>query len=196
MPFRRCCAYLTIIWLIGMLTSSLVTIFSCTIALKYTNRKLLESMTFLCASVPYILTLAALLCMYVALKTHGKRRFSGGQMPSVYVTQVEKDNARITRTIAFVVIGYSVTCLPYMVILGQQLAGTLHNIPGRPQCKTWQATMMLASGIIDVVVYSGTDRRFRRYVWRHIFFRCLRGLIDKASDSQSDDPGSIPASVG
>lgn len=121
---------------------------------------------------PFIATVSAALVMYLSF------RWQPGAledpMPEALKKMLNDDHANVVKTICFVVIGYSITCIPYLIFWGQV---TLHFWQHHHCCpysivKNFQGTLMTTNGIVDIIVYNFMDEHFQKYVKNKLcFFR-------------------------
>jgi len=124
---------------------------------------------------PFIATVSSALVMYLSY------RWQPGAledpMPETLKKMLNDDHANVVKTICFVVIGYSLTCIPYLIFWGQI---TLHFWQHNQCCpysvvKNFQGTLMATNGIVDVIVYNFMDEHFQKYARKKLcFFRHRR----------------------
>lgn len=105
--------------------------------------------------LPYIITITFTLVLYIIYRTQsGAPQYPGE--PNEVARKREKENHRIVRTICLVVVGYSITCLPYLSFTGYVLYRVLKTPELCCPCQMFnniQGTLCLTNGITDILVY-------------------------------------------
>lgn len=156
--------------------------------------------TFLISwAIPYLATVMSTVLMLVSYKYHSYA--VRGSIPGIMLQQRRNDERCLIRTIFIIVLGYSFTCGPCM---GYILKLLIDHFRGalllcRPEIcryslvRNLHSTIQHSNPIVDVLVYSLRDRKFKRYMRRHIrdtkeLFCCYFGEDDvlRKHSSQND----------
>lgn len=112
---------------------------------------------------PYCITMCLTVAMLRAfLKTRKKQTTSFTKSESFVSYNQEKQQRKLVLTVAFIVLGYSLTCLPRVVgYIAKQLSGTDSDM-----CTFRFIVFIIMSlnTVVDVAVYSCFDKQYRKHV--------------------------------
>lgn len=122
-----------------------------------------------CRVLPYLITMVLTLMMYVAYKY--QKHQHRGCLPARAIQERQRLDTRLTTSIIWIVVGYTVTNIPFNVFFIKLLSDHFQKI--EPICTTTcpnfiirnaQGTLQMSIGIVDVFVYSVNDEKFIEYL--------------------------------
>lgn len=113
---------------------------------------------------PYVVTVLASLAMVIQYYRSNLLRQKSFHVPSVvFDMNRRKKDAKFVTMILMIFIGYSITCLPFIVTLAGYVINN-QRVDFTGIGFTWPATIMSGNGAVDVLVYSMLDRSFKTEV--------------------------------
>ena len=113
---------------------------------------------------PFMATILSTLRMFITYKRQQQHHQEA--LPDNIIQQKQAEERKLVQTICFIVIGYAICCLPFMVYVARtsylvSRGNTLLRMFS--MTRNTQGTLMLSNGIVDILVYSSMDEGFINY---------------------------------
>ena len=160
---------LVAVWIVSVLLNIIVVIchfFNNGKSDDFAGLYLLRMILF--TAVPYLITVVSTLCLLFSWRN--RKQASYGQ--SRQWTQTNHDeNVSLIKTICFVVLGYSITCIPNIIFSIQISIEIMRFQRCCPYSirHNFQTTLMMTNGLVDIIVYNFNDNKFRQYLKRKLY---------------------------
>ena len=164
-----------------------------TVAIKYPYPVRINEWVVLSVSyvAPYVVTIVCSLAMMMQYYRSNLLRQKSFHLPSnLFDINRRKKDTKFVTMIMLIFIGYSFTCLPFIVKL------CIYVIKNQRVDFTgigfmWPATLMSGNGIVDVFVYSMLDRNFKIEVKYLILCSSSRHEFSKTIRTGTNVPAPI-----
>ena len=120
-----------------------------------------------------------------------------GTMNNQRIDQMSPDSARFIKMVVLIVLGYGVTCVPY-IIYEYVIYESQNAFVGSMSSGRYLFTLFYLNSLVDVVVYSGFDSNFKQSIKRLFPSKCKEFSIGRSEsrvDRQDTNTGSCTDSL-